>query len=418
MGENLIFLISQPRAGSTMLQKILGAHPEIHTVSEPWLALRPLFALREEGSAADYDTALGRRAVRDFLGHLPEGEQAYWEGVRLLLNHLYGRALEATGKRIFLDKTPRYYFVIPELRRVFPGARFVFLLRNPLAVLSSILENWIRSDDPWQLRNSRHDLMAAPRLLLEGIRASGPDAIVVRYEEVAVDPAPVIRRLCEKLAIDFEPGMVEYGGVGSGERWAFGDQGTVYREHRPAPEYAGRWRSVLGRSPVWEGWARAYLEALGPELVAELGYDYQALSGSLAAAPPATDWETVTKSDVEAQTNLHSQLERAVATIHEQDRRAEVLETAAAERLETIRQMQVRNAVLEQAAEERLATIHDRDQVISRLQAEIESRDYTIRQVQERGAVLEQAAEERLTEMLKRDEVISRLKAESESAAK
>lgn len=40
-GENLIFLISQPRAGSTMLQKVLGSHPEIHTVSEPWVALPP-----------------------------------------------------------------------------------------------------------------------------------------------------------------------------------------------------------------------------------------------------------------------------------------------------------------------------------------------------------------------------------------
>ena len=125
-GENLIFAISQPRAGSTLLQKVLGAHPKIHTVSEPWIALHPLFALRATGTSAVYDSALAREATQQFLSGLPERDEAYWEGVRLMLNHLYGRALGAARKPIFLDKTPRYYFVIPELRRVFPRARFLF----------------------------------------------------------------------------------------------------------------------------------------------------------------------------------------------------------------------------------------------------------------------------------------------------
>ena len=47
--ENLILMISPPRAGSTMLQRILGSHSDIHTVSEPWLVLHPLYALRPEG---------------------------------------------------------------------------------------------------------------------------------------------------------------------------------------------------------------------------------------------------------------------------------------------------------------------------------------------------------------------------------
>ncbi|MGB9458769.1 MAG: sulfotransferase [Bryobacteraceae bacterium] len=183
-GENLIFVISQPRAGSTMLQKVLSAHPEIHTVSEPWIALHPLFALRMAGIAADYNSDLARTAIREFLGRLPEGEEAYWEGVRRMLTHLYGRALREAGKRIFLDKTPRYYFVIPELRRVFPRARFLFLLRNPLAVLASILDTWVRTDSALDLRNYRHDLMAAPALLLAGIRSFGPKAMVPRYEEL------------------------------------------------------------------------------------------------------------------------------------------------------------------------------------------------------------------------------------------
>ncbi|MGD0667627.1 MAG: sulfotransferase [Bryobacteraceae bacterium] len=307
-GENLIFVISQPRAGSTMLQRVLSAHPEIHTVSEPWIALHPLFALRTAGIAADYNSDLARTATRDFLGRLPEGEEAYWEGVRRMLTHLYGRALGEAGKRIFLDKTPRYYFVIPELRRVFPRARFLFLLRNPLAVLSSILETWVRTDSALDLRNFRHDLMAAPALLLAGIRSFGPTATVARYEELTAEPEKAVRRLCSEIGIGFYPEMIEYGAAAGGEQWQFGDQGVVYRENRPMPGYAERWRSVLKQSPAWEGWARCYLEALGPDLVRDLGYDYSGLSAEFAPLPTSRDWETITQSDAEAQAFVRGQI--------------------------------------------------------------------------------------------------------------
>ncbi len=318
-GENLIFVISQPRAGSTMLQKVLSAHPEIHTVSEPWIALHPLFALRMAGIAADYNSDLARTAIREFLGRLPEGEEAYWEGVRRMLTHLYGRALREAGKRIFLDKTPRYYFVIPELRHVFPRARFLFLLRNPLAVLASILDTWVRTDSALDLRNFRHDLMAAPALLLEGIRSFGPAAIVARYEELTAEPEKAVRRLCGEIGIGSYPEMIEYGAAAGGEQWQFGDQGTVYRENRPVAGYAERWRSVLKQSPAWEGWARCYLEALGPDLVRDLGYDYAGLSADFSPLPASRDWEAVTRSDAEAQGLVQGQLERAVAIIRQQE---------------------------------------------------------------------------------------------------
>ena len=50
-----------------MLQKVLGSHSAIHTLSEPWLALHPLFGLRESGIAADYSARLARIGVQDFL---------------------------------------------------------------------------------------------------------------------------------------------------------------------------------------------------------------------------------------------------------------------------------------------------------------------------------------------------------------
>ena len=48
------FIISQPRAGSTLLQRLLATHPQIQTIGEPWLAIPFVYALREKGVTAEY----------------------------------------------------------------------------------------------------------------------------------------------------------------------------------------------------------------------------------------------------------------------------------------------------------------------------------------------------------------------------
>ncbi|HEY1336606.1 MAG TPA: sulfotransferase [Bryobacteraceae bacterium] len=284
-GENLIFLISQPRAGSTLLQKILGSHSAIHTVSEPWVALHPLFGLRESGIAANYGARQALIGVRDFLGQLPDGEDAYWDAVRLMLGRLYRSALEPSGKRFFLDKTPRYYHILPELRRVFPRARFVFLLRNPLAVLASAIEAWAPDDCPDCVRPFRHDLAVAPGCIAEAIRASAGDCCVLCYEELAANPAPAVARICDFLGLPFEPPMIDYGRSAAGRAiWRYGDTRTVYRESRPVASRIARWKKTL-RSPIRMAWAHGCLHSIGRETITALGYGFDELARAFPPQP-------------------------------------------------------------------------------------------------------------------------------------
>jgi Sulfotransferase family len=280
LGQRLIFLISQPRAGSTLLQKVLGSHSAIHTLSEPWLALHPLYGLRASGIAADYSAKLARTGVQDFLDHLPEGEAAYWEAVRLMLGHLYRRALEESGKRFFLDKTPRYHMILPELRRVFPQAHFVFLLRNPLAVLASVIDTWAPDDCVHCLRPFRHDLALAPGHMAEAIRRRDGHSVVICYEDLAAEPAPAVALLCKHLRIPFEPAMLEYGRSEAGQApFRFGDTGTVYRKSRPVASRIARWKKTLD-SPIRRAWAHGYVQSLGGATVTALGYDFDELSAA------------------------------------------------------------------------------------------------------------------------------------------
>jgi hypothetical protein len=284
LGGNLIFLISQPRSGSTLLQRILGGHPAIHTTSEPWLMLPPLDLLRDGEREADYGFRLARTGLATFIDSLLRGRLEHLEAIRRAFAPLYDAAAGAAGKTRFLDKTPRYYLVMPELREVFPEARFIILLRNPLAVLVSIIERWIAGKGWFALHNYRHDLLRAPGLLLDGAAALGESALVVRFESLVAHPAAELARLATHLGVDCDDRLLEYGrAVAPG--WRFGDQKSIREHTRPEAALAERWREALRHPQVWR-LAREYLDTLGREVVHRLGYSFDELDRVLEPSRP------------------------------------------------------------------------------------------------------------------------------------
>lgn len=283
-GSDLIFLISQPRAGSTLLQRIIGGHPAVHTAQEPTFMLHPLYAMKREGVTAEFHAGGARLFTREFLATLPRGEREYDEAVRRLALYLYGQAMAGRKERYFLDKTPRYYFIIPDLARVFPAARFVILLRHPLGVLNSIWTTWIKADWP-ALHLARHDLLTAPGRLADGITALGERAYLTRYESIVQAPEVMLPPLFDWLGVDFKPSLIEYGQAAL-PRWEWGDQKRVYRERRPVSDGVAAWRKALAEPQFWR-LAADYSETLGPATWHRLGYDAKAVASALYAARPA-----------------------------------------------------------------------------------------------------------------------------------
>jgi hypothetical protein len=282
-GQNLIFIFSQPRAGSTLLQRILGGHPDVHALGEAWFMLPPFYVLRPDDYEAEYTSHGALMGLRSFLRSLPREEEEYYEAVRRMSGYLYGCALAAAGKRFFLDKTPRYFLIIRELVRTFPEARFLFLFRNPLAVLCSIRERWL--GDNWLgYADCRIDLIDAPRLLTEGRALLGEKGLTVSYEQLVTQPEDEIRRICHWLGLEFAPELVEYGRHGL-EHWEMGDPQRIYELRRPTAEYADKWVQALGQPQAWR-LAHDYLEVLGPTLVEEMGYSFAGLRAVVEARRP------------------------------------------------------------------------------------------------------------------------------------
>ena len=307
-GSDLIFIACQPRSGSTLLQRILGGHPAIHTVSEPWVMLPPAYTLKDSGTNAEYDAQLARTGIRTFWKNFPEGRDDYIEGIRRMHGFLYRRVLENRNAHLFLDKTPRYYLILSELREIFPEARFILLIRNPLAVLSSILRTWVGNQ--WlNLSGYRIDLLEAPRLLRQAMSEIGSRGVVVHYEELVQDPQSVTALLGKHLNIETSPEMIEYGD-GDEEKWKFGDPEAVYEHSRPKtsslekwtrPENAQQWRLL-----------RDYSRELGKETFEAFGYEFDEAVQKLKSSRPkdsslrytvSLDW--ILRQNVESRSRLY-----------------------------------------------------------------------------------------------------------------
>lgn len=283
-GKNLIFLISQPRAGSTLTQRMLGSHSEIHTVSEPWLMLHPFYALRSEGYEVEYNTQWARDAVQGFINDIPEGEEAYFNGLRRMYSYLYSCATLPSGKRYFLDKTPRYYFIISELYKTFPEAYYIILLRNPLAVLCSMINTWTQ-DDWFKLHLYKHDLLEAPVRLINSINLLKNNCIVLHYEWLLLNPEWETSKICSWLGVDFLPEMINYGSVKDSPAWKYGDQNKVYQQTKPDPLNLDRWVLDLEKPQIWR-LANDYLEFLGAQQFIQLGYSYEEMRDLLDSKRP------------------------------------------------------------------------------------------------------------------------------------
>lgn len=117
------FLLGFPRSGTTLLEKVLGAHPHVVTLEE----------VDHLGRVGQH--WLTDESALDQLANLPRSEadaarQAYWRGVRESL----GDDLSGT---LVLDKLPLHTVALPVIAKLFPEAHILFAVRDPRDVVFS-----------------------------------------------------------------------------------------------------------------------------------------------------------------------------------------------------------------------------------------------------------------------------------------
>jgi hypothetical protein len=289
MHDRLLFLISPPRSGSTLFQRMIGSHSQVFTHPEPHL-MTPLAHLGYYRSVdkAPYDHINSAEAMRLFVDGLPRKEADYVDALRAYADTLYGRMLEPANKRYFLDKTPAYALVLDFMAKVYPDAKYVVLTRHPLAIFSSYANSFFDGD--WKRAHEFNPIVERYVPAIARFLRDRPTPLIhVRYEELVASPEEHLERVFAFLGLENEPEAVHYGQRFSGKKGP-GDPISVEKHERPVTDSLHKWAAELRADPDKLDLARRMIDALADEDLETWGWPrahaFDALTEAGGVAPP------------------------------------------------------------------------------------------------------------------------------------
>jgi len=166
-----IFVVGMPRSGSTLIEQILGSHPDVVSLGETAALPRLL-----EGGLPT-DRAEARALARRYLDQMRE---AGWRGA--------GR---------FVDKTLENYLHVGAIAQMFPGAVILHAVRDPVDTCLSCYRQLFATgaETLYDLAEIGAEYVTYRRLM-EHWRAVLPGRVVdVEHEALIADPKARIRWL-------------------------------------------------------------------------------------------------------------------------------------------------------------------------------------------------------------------------------
>ena len=174
--DGLAMFVALPRSGTTLLEQMLDAHPEISGIGE-YDGMR---FLGEDLSAMGRTGPALAQLTRPDAGRLQ----------RTFLDDAQRR--RRPGARWMLDKNLRAWRMLPALAAVLPGTRCLHMVRDPRDMAISIHLSYFTPDrEGWtsSLETVRRVVEAQESILPGALAALGLPHETIVYEDLVADPA-------------------------------------------------------------------------------------------------------------------------------------------------------------------------------------------------------------------------------------
>lgn len=276
-----VFLLGSPRSGTTLLKRMVNAHPAIAITRETHWITR--FYQRGQGIAPDgsvepelipllfeYHRFPQMKSKQERLEAILQ-EQSPLSYARFV-SCIFDRYGERKGKQLVGDKTPNYVRFIYLLHELWPKARFVHIVRDGRDVCLSMAK-WrmvhaaAGSFDTWQddpVLTTAFWWKALVQLGREDGAKLGAELYrELPYHALVEHPEAECRSLCSFLGVAYDEAMLHYN---QGKRV---EQGGLSANAAWLPPTTGLrdWRDQMpvGDVELFEAAAGDLLEALGLE---------------------------------------------------------------------------------------------------------------------------------------------------------
>ncbi|MGB3535684.1 MAG: sulfotransferase [Microcoleaceae cyanobacterium] len=220
-----IFLLGCPRSGTTLLQSLLSAHPEIASFPESkfFQCLPPAENSRrcklgiishqlKPWLKTYFEKDIKRPEMLHYFPKIP---------LRKLYTQRFFKVLSILaaeqGKSIVLEKTPQHIFYLKEITTYCPQSKVIHLIRNGVDVVASLYEATHRYpqywDGVWELDQCIDWWNRAVDISQQ--YAHDPNHLLVIYEQLLENPERVLQKICQFIQLSYYPEMIQNYGKAS-----------------------------------------------------------------------------------------------------------------------------------------------------------------------------------------------------------
>lgn len=216
-----IFIVGCGRSGTTLLRLMLNKHSKIAIPEETWYF--PYLDKQKQNilqsGEGDWKARVANYIFANTRTHFPDlkKEQLESELQNLtpndwpaIVSAVNSRFAKEEKKPRWGDKTPGYVTHLPLLKKLFPDAYIVHIIRDGRDVIPSILKYW--SVGP-QTNSYLETALYWKKHVSKGIK-EGPlyfknQYMELKYEDLIQDPEKKLRELCKFIKEDYEEQMLD-----------------------------------------------------------------------------------------------------------------------------------------------------------------------------------------------------------------
>lgn len=211
----MLFIVGFPRSGTSMMVQLLNLHPKFNIQHESKFIPHFYKAFRRYFIEGDYDRIydflyqklnkrirytgeVSKENIIDILSEYGEEEieEAYRRLILEVITNKYSLESEFIG-----DKTPEYMLHIPFLKKLFPQAKFLHLLRDGRDSYLSIKDlYWGPGNVYFAAKEWKKYIVAWERAKLE---LPAEDMLEIRYEDLLSDSKVVLSKICDFGNIEY-----------------------------------------------------------------------------------------------------------------------------------------------------------------------------------------------------------------------
>ena len=214
-----VFILGTGRSGTTLLQSLLDAHPNIVAPPEAkfMMILYPKFSSLKKWEEKDINEFIKTLKIDpQFVeywnidwGHLRDNLMAIRETADFSMickTVYYEMRRDNDNVQLLSDKNPLYILFIDKLRDLFPNSKFIHIVRDPRAVINSSIQtfgmkNFIFNANGWVIQNNivEHDKIKNPSWYF-----------TIQYETLVENTENTLKEICGFLDLTFNPVMLQH----------------------------------------------------------------------------------------------------------------------------------------------------------------------------------------------------------------